>query len=293
MASREWAGTTYGNGWMHRQLTAMLRHVDVRVFYAFTAVFVVPVCLLINRSRGVIYHYLRRRHGFSACKAARLTYVNHCLFAQAVIDKFAMYAGRKPTTVLEGYDHYLRLEAQAPGFVQLSSHIGNYEVAGYSLTAHHKPMNAVVFAGEKATVMAERSRMLAVDNIRLIPVSDDLNHVFAINTALSEGEVVSMPADRMFGSKRGISVNLLGAQAVLPAGPFATASMRQLDVLAVNVMKTATTTYTIFVTPLPYDKAAPARQRAAQLAQAYADELTRILRRWPTQWYNFFDFWKA
>jgi predicted LPLAT superfamily acyltransferase len=30
----------------------------------------------------------------------------------------------------------------------------------------------------------------------------------------------------------------------------------------------------------------------AQLSRAYAEELERILKMYPTQWYNYFDFWR-
>ena len=46
---KAWAGTTYGNGWMHRHLIQLLRWVDVRILYIVAYVFVVPVCLVLNR----------------------------------------------------------------------------------------------------------------------------------------------------------------------------------------------------------------------------------------------------
>ena len=68
--------------------------------------------------------------------------------------------------------------------------------------------------------------------------------------------------------------------------------MRGLDPLAVNVMKTGLKSYKIFVTPLNYDKEAPRKEQMAQLAQAYVAELERMVRSYPRQWYNFFDFWE-
>lgn len=292
MAETEWAGTTYGNVWMHKNLIAVLRYVDVRIIYAFAALFVVPVCLLINPSRGIIYRYFRQRHLFSRPKAAWKTYVNHCLFSQVVIDKFAMYAGKRFETEVIGYDNYTRLEGGREGFLQLSSHIGNYEIAGYTLVAKHKPINALVFGGEKATVMMERNKILSKDNIRIIPLVPDMSHIFHINNALADNEIVSMPGDRMIGSKKSIEVTLLGAKAYLPLGPYQIASVRGLDVLAVNVMKTSLTAYTIYVTPLQYDKSAGRKDRMTQLANAYTSELERIIRLYPTQWYNFYDFWE-
>lgn len=79
---------------MHRWLIRMLRYIDVRVFYVFTALFVIPVCLILNPSRKIIFHYMRKRMQFGCLRSAWYTYLNHCLFAQVVIDKFAMYAGK-------------------------------------------------------------------------------------------------------------------------------------------------------------------------------------------------------
>ena len=95
MAEQEWAGTTYGNEWMHKWLIRMLRYIDVRILYLFVALFIIPVCLVLNPSRGIAYRYFRQRIGYGRMKSAWKTYVNHCLFGQVVVDKFAMYAGKK------------------------------------------------------------------------------------------------------------------------------------------------------------------------------------------------------
>lgn len=289
---KKWTGTTYGNGWMHKWLIRLLRWTDVRVIYAINAVIIVPACLLFRESRSIIYRYFRERQGYGVFKAAWKTYVNHCLFSQVVVDKFAMYAGKKFNIETEGYDHFLALAAQKEGFVQLSSHIGNYEIAGYTLVAESKPFHALVFFGEKQSVMDNRQHMFAETNIKMIPVRDDMSHLFLINDALENGDTVSMPADRIFGSQKTISVPFLGKQASFPLGPFSVVTMRGLDTLAVNVMKTSTKSYKICVTPLKYDKEAPRKQQIRELAEAYVAELERIIKLYPEQWYNFFEFWK-
>ena len=288
----QWTGTTYGNGWMHRWLVRILRYTDVRLIYAFAAVFIVPVCVVMNESRVTSYRYFRQRHGYGVLRAAWSTYVNHCLFSQVVIDRFAMYAGKKFHVETEGYEHFLELAAKDAGFIQLSSHIGNYEIAGYTLVAAQKPFNALVFYGEKQSVMEGRKQMFAGTNIKMIPVSTDMSHLFVIDSALQNGETVSMPADRIFGSQKSVVVSFLGKEAKFPLGPFSVATMRGLDTLAVNVMKTGLKSYKIFVTPLNYDKEAPRKEQMAQLAQAYVAELERMVRSYPRQWYNFFDFWE-
>ena len=291
MAEQNWPGTTYGNEWMHKWLIRLLRFIDTRVLYLFVAVFIIPVCLILNPSRGIAYRYFRKRIGYGRLKSAWKTYVNHCLFGQVVVDRFAMYAGKKFKVEVEGEEHFARLAAKNEGFMQLSAHIGNYEIAGYTLVSEDKRFNALVFAGEKASVMRNRDKMFAGTNINMIAMSPDMSHLFEIDKALKEGEIVSMPADRISGSQKFIEHDLLGAKAKFPLGPFSVATMRGLDVLAVNVMKTSLKSYKIYVTPLPYDKTASRQEQIRQLSGAYVAELEKRVKQYPTQWYNYFEFW--
>ena len=289
---KPWPGTTYGNEWMHRWLIRLLRHIDTRVFYLFVSIFIIPVCLVFNPSRGISYRYFRRRIGYGRLKSAWKTYVGHCLFGQVVIDKFAMYAGKRFCIETEGQEHFHRLAMRPEGFVQLSAHIGNYEIAGYSLSTEGKRLNALVFAGEKESVMRNRNKMFAGTNISMIAISEDMSHLFEIENALTNGEIVSMPADRINGSLKSVEHTFLGAKAKFPLGPFSVATLKSLDVLTVNVMKTSLNGYKIFVTPLPYDKSAPRQEQIRQLSQAYVAELEKRVRQYPTQWYNYFEFWE-
>lgn len=290
-AGKQWAGNTFGTGFMHRSLVGMLRHSDVRLYYAFAAILVVPFCLVFSPGARWAYRYFRRRQGYGRLRSLLMTYKNHVLFSQVVIDKFALYAGKRMALRVEGYDVFKRLAAQPEGFVMLSAHVGCYEMAGYELTSDSKPFNALVFAGEKASVMQGRQRLFSANNIRMIPVGSGMSHLFEIDRALSQGEIVSLPADRVFGSSKTITVSLLGAPAQLPAGPFTVAAMRGLSVIAVNVMKTSLRGYTAYVSELDYDRQAPRRQQLRQIADAYAAQLDRMLGLYPCQWYNYYDFW--
>ena len=293
MAKQEWAGTTYGNEWMHKWLIRMLRYIDVRILYLFVALFIIPVCLVLNPSRGIAYRYFRQRIGYGRMKSAWKTYVNHCLFGQVVVDKFAMYAGKKFVVEIENYNEFIdRAARKEEGFVQLSAHIGNYEIACYTLAVEGKRFNALVFAGEKASVMRNRSKMFTGTNISMIAIQPDMSHLFEIDKALTDGGIVSMPADRINGSKKCIELDFLGAKAKFPLGPFSVATMRGLDVLAVNVMKDSLTSYKIYVTPLLYDKGATRQEQIKQLSEAYVAELEKRVRQYPEQWYNYFKFWQ-
>ena len=278
---------------MHRTLIGSLRWLDVRLIYVFTSIFIIPVCLLLNlnHSRTTAYRYFRQRLGYGCLRASWYTYVNHCLFAQVVVDRFAVFAGKRFKLDIDGYEYFQQLELETKGFVILSSHIGCYEVAGYSLISKSKRFNALVFGGEKATVMKGRQEALIEHNIRMIPVREDMSHLFIVNEALSNNEIMSMPADRIVGSAKVVKVNFFGETASLPAGPFSVTTMNGFDALAVNVMKISAKRYKVYVTRLSYDTQVPRMQQMQQLANCYVEELERRVRQYPSQWFNFYDFW--
>ncbi len=276
---------------MHRWLIGVLRVMDVRLLYIFASVFVIPPTLVFNSpARKAMYSYFRRRHHMGRMKAAWMTYVNHCKFAQVVIDRFAMYAGKKFKISIDGYNNFTRLASRPEGFIQLSSHIGNYELAGYSLRAE-KRFNAMVFGGEKGSVMANRNRMFEENNIRMIPVAPDMSHLFLTDRALSDGEIISMPADRVFGSPKSFALPFLGATAQFPQGPFQLAALRDAPLLFVTVMKTSLMKYHITVHRLSTPAGGNSRQRAEAMAREFVGLLEETVKRHPDQWYNYFDFW--
>lgn len=287
----KWAGTTYGNDFMHRWLIRGLRYIPTKAIYIFSKIFVVPPTMLINRkSPRIIYRYFRERHQYTPLKAAWFTLRNHWDFSEVVIDKFAAYAGKKFDIVIDNYDLFKSLSESPGGFIQLSSHIGNYEMAGYSLVSP-KRLNALVFGGEKESVMANRTKMFEDKNIRMIPMLADMSHIFMINAALSNGEIVSMPCDRIFGSQKGFDVEILGAEARVPQGPFLLAATKNVPLLFTTVMKEGSHRYHITIHRIDYPAGMPPKRGAQIMADNFGKLLTATMKQYPTQWYNYFEFW--
>ena len=156
----EWKGNTSGANWMHRFLIFTFRYIGLRPVYLFMGLFVVPFYMLFNHKGYIsVYRYLRHRQGFSWWKSFRYTYLNHYRFGQIILDRFAVYSGCQYQFELEGNDQYLELTQQPSGFIILSCHVGNYEIAGYSFVSTGKRYNALVFSGEAKTVMENRNRL--------------------------------------------------------------------------------------------------------------------------------------
>ena len=288
----EWSGKTDGQPWMQRSLIAMFRVLPLWLLYGVMAL-VVPFYMIFNRKGyQAMYRFFHERLDYSPLKSFWNVYLNHFRFGQIILDRFGVYAGKKYQFFTEGQEIMDELETHPEGLLLLSSHIGNYEIAGYSLKPKKKKFNALVFGGETATVMENRQRLLSQNNMSMILVKEDLSHLFAINAALDNGDMVSMPADRIFGSQKNVECQFFGAKAKFPLGAFAMAVQKDVPVLAVFVMKEGMRKYHAYVKAIECNPQSSKREQMAQLAQNFAEQLETIVRRYPTQWFNYFDFWQ-
>ena len=274
---------------MHRALIALCKVLPLEIMYFFMAT-AIPFYLVFNHKGYIsIYHYFRRRLGrgpiwsfFSVC-------YNHLVFGSVVIDKFACYAGKRFKTRIMHKEIIDSLLASDKGFVMVGSHVGNGEMAGFSFNSP-KRVNSLVYAGEASDVMASRRDTFAAHNVRMVPVSDDMSHMFTLSSAIRDGEVACIYGDRVFSSSRNVRLPFMGADADFPQGPFALAASMGVPAISVFVMKEGIRKYRIWL----YEISSGGGSRSdviEGMADCYAGDLEGVLHKYPSQWFNFYEFW--
>lgn len=276
---------------MQRSLITIFRYVDVRVIYAVMAVVILFYMLLQHNTYIAQYRFFRRRLGHKPLRAFFSVYRNHYAFGQAILDRFASYAGKRYRFIVEEPNLFRSYAQQPDGLFIVFSHAGNYEVAGYGLSSP-KPMHIVAFGGDTDTVMQNRYRQLAPNHIDIIPVQTDLSHIFRICAALQAGEIVSMAGDRLMEGQRAITCPFFGGQARLPQGAFQIAATQGKPVITVFVMKEKWNTYRICMHSLSPDPSLPRKERINDMAAQYVQQLEHIIHRYPYQWFCYYDFWE-
>lgn len=287
----KWSGKTGGQKWMQKSLVFLFKWVNIRFLYVVMSL-VIPFYMLFNRKGYMaMYSYFHERFSYSPFKSFINVYLNHYTFGQIILDRFAFYAGKRFNINIIGNKNYETLIGKENGFIMLSSHIGNYELAGYHLKATQKSIYALIFGGETETVMKNRSKMFEGHNINMIPVKPDMSHLFKINNALREGNIVSMPGDRIFGSSKYVELNFLGKNAKFPIGPFAMAAQREIPIISIFVMKESTYNYTIYVKRID-SSANNRKERIESMSRQFINNLEDIVLKYPTQWFNYYNFWE-
>lgn len=289
----EWKGRTDGLPWMIRSLVAVMRVLDRRAIYLVMAL-IVPFYMIFNhKGYKAIYRFFRQRLGLGPLKSFLKVYANHFRFGQVIVDRYAAFAGKRFRFAFDGNDMFLAMLNEPGGFVQLSSHIGNYEMVGYSLTSTTKKINGLFYGGESEVMMEFRRKILSMHNIGLIEVNGSMEHIFQMNAAIDRGEIVSMTGDRMLGSPKSFRCQFMGAEANFPMGPFALAVQKDVPIVAVFCMRGKWGVYNVYVRKVTAAPGLPPRASMQDMAQKFAAELESIVRLYPTQWFNYYDFWNA
>ena len=65
----------------------------------------------------------------------------------------------------------------------------------------------------------------------------------------------------------------------------------QSPLLSIHVMKEAAKKYHIFIEQIK-GQGDTIRAKAADIAQKYVSTIESVLRKYPEQWFNYYDFWK-
>jgi predicted LPLAT superfamily acyltransferase len=128
--------------------------------------------------------------------------------------------------------------------------------------------------------------------MKLILIKNDISHIYAINEALKNNELVCMHADRFIEGNKTVKKSLLGHPAPFPLGPFVLATTFKVPVSFVFAFKENGKHYHLYSSPLKtYDTGNKNEQADAMLSD-YVNAMHEKINQYPLQWYNYYDFWQ-
>lgn len=291
----QWKGKSKGNKLGYKIFIFVCSQFGVRPAY-FLLRFVAFYYFLFSWSSSrAIYRYFRHRLGYQRLKAWRMIYSNYYVFGQTLLDKIIVMGGmdNQFTYHFDGEDNLKQIVAKQKGGILLSAHVGNWEAAGHWLNRLNAKINVVMFDGEDRQIKQYIQEVTGGRTFNVIAINNDFSHVYAIGDALGKNELICLHADRFLEGNKTVSRNLLGAEALFPLGPFALASGYNVPVSIVFAFKEGTTHYHFFgsepLIRLPDEDQQAFRNR---LINVFVKELEKKIRTYPTQWFNYYNFWK-
>ena len=288
----EWNGRTRGNALGYSIFTWFIRHCDVRVAYGVLVVVVIYFTLFAFRPARHSYNFARRRLGYNLFQALYYVPCNFFAMGQKLIDKIAISSGKKDQFTFKFDDHYddfVNILNRNTGVVILGAHVGNWEIGTPFFGKYAKRINIVMLDAEKERVKAILEREARHPDYQIIGVEQGgIRHVFQIAEAIQRSEYVCLQGDRYMNSDKTLRLPFMGSEAEFPEGPFLLATQLNVPVVFYFAMREPHRTYRFVFTVAEQGNG---RSVSKTIAAHYAVILEHIVRRYPTQWFNFYDFW--
>ncbi|MDX6181051.1 lipid A biosynthesis acyltransferase [Flavobacterium sp. Fl-77] len=286
----KWDGKSKGTVLGYRIFVFLIQKVGVTSAY-FLLYFVASYYFLfLKKSNRAIFYYFKERLGFSYLKSKKMVFRSYYTFGQTIIDKISISAGmrNKFTYEFDGIEILKKLLAEKKGGVLISAHMGNFEIAEHFLGEIDLDfqINLVTTDLEHSAIKNYLESIAKKPTVKFIIIREDLSHIFEINAALSNNELICFTGDRYFEGTKSLTDSILGEEAHFPAGPFLIASRLKVPVVFVYVMKELKLHYHL------YAREATVKHRDEKaLLKEYIKSVENIVQKYPLQWFNYFDFW--
>ncbi len=289
-----WQGKSRGNKTGFRIFVWVIRAGGVRPAYLLLAVVSVYFFLFSWKSSRFLFDYFRRHLGYSFTRAVLSIYKNYYWFGQTIIDRVVLMAGipNRFSFDFDGEDYLKQMVESKQGGLLLSAHIGNWEIAGQLLQRLNADMSIVMFDGEQQRIKEYMDGVTGHRSTKIILIKEDLSHIYAIYEALKNNEFVCMHADRFIEGNKTITGTLLNEPAQFPAGPFLLAKGFRVPVSFVFGMKETSLGYHFYASP-PKIYFRTKDEGTGPMLQEFCDQMEACIRKYPLQWYNYYDFWAS
>lgn len=290
-----WQGKSKGSPLGYRIFVWVLRNFGVTPAYGLLRTVVLHYLLFSYRSSKPIYHYFHKKMGFGMFKSLVSLYRNYYSFGQSIIDKVVMMAGirNKFTFNFEGEENLHKMVELKRGGLLLSCHIGNWEIAGNLLKRLNTKVHIVMFDGEHEKIKKIVSGVTGERSVQVIIIKNDLSHIYAISEAFKNNELVCMHADRFLETNKTLNALFLGGEARFPMGPFVLATTFKVPVSFVFAMKEGRRHYHLFSSNIKEYTGSTARAaRMQEMLGDYITEMENKVKKYPLQWYNYYNFWQ-
>ena len=258
----------------------------------FVLVFVAFYYFLMARKEvAASWYYYRQIHQLGVAKSLWNTYLGFYKLGQNLLDKVAIMGGlsRKFTFAFDGEEKIKALATANKGAVLMSAHIGSWEIAGHLLKRINVPVHVVMFDNEYQQIKQLIDHTTGDKYFQVIAIKEDFSHLIAIHRALKRREFICIHGDRFLERNKNKTalVEFMGQPARFPLGPFELVSRLNIPCLFVYGFKESLSHYQFYAFEPPANN-----PTAADILKAYVAVLEKMVRKYPTQWFNFYKFWK-
>jgi predicted LPLAT superfamily acyltransferase len=291
----QWQGKSKGTPLGYRIFVFIIRVLGVNIAYLVLRFVSFYYFIFSWNTTGHIYRYFRERHHYGVLKSIVKIYSNYYVFGQTLLDKVIVMAGieNKFTYDFDGEENLRDIVRGGKGGILLSGHVGNWEAAGHLLKRLNTRINVVMFDGEHQQIKEYLEHVTGGHKLNIIPIKQDMTHVYAMGEALQKNELICLHADRFMEGNKTKLVRLLGEEAQFPIGPFLLAASFRVPVSIVFAFKETKSHYHFFGSNILTRKDDESKDGfISRLTSTFVTDLEQKIKLYPEQWFNYYNFWQ-
>lgn len=260
-------------------------------FSYFVLLFVAAYFIFFSfNSTKSTYYLFRKRLNYSPIPAALNVYKSYFTFGKIQLDRLAIASGSKNKFSFEfdGIRYIQDLLKQGKGGILLTAHIGNFNLAKHFFDDQVDPatVNLVLSDFEHQQIKNYLESVTGKASLKTIVLKDDLSHIFEMRKALDRNELLVFAADRYLKDAKTYTEEFLGKETRFPQGPFKLAVRNAIPVLFVHIMREKNFHYHFYARPATGNE-----KTGKDLLKLYLENLETMVKKYPHQWYNYYDYW--
>ena len=219
-------------------------------------------------------------------------YFNHIrLFAVCLVDRFI--SKMNPKEYRFSYENReVPVKMLESGAILLYSHFGGWAASSNSAKVNNK-INIVMKESMLEGIKKLEDKIDTESNLNVIDLDKGTLVVsIEIANALLNNEVVAIMADRASNAKAEYIMPFLGEDAKFNKNPFQVAYKVDKPILVYFIIWVDIQHYKVEYMRIDMDKSKDEEKAIATALTTYVHKLEEIVRAYPNQWFNLYDFWE-
>lgn len=220
-----------------------------------------------------------------------------CNYAQMLSDTYGMHMGLPldSDTGTVGYEHIVAAVRRGKGVIAATGHLGMWQLAPYLARLRGLARFCVAMAEEPNRSVQEFEKRFR-DRFEIVYTTGSPFASLRLAQVLREGAVLGMQIDRNIGGQV-LEIPFFGQPVAFPIGPALLARITGASIVPnFFVVEEEAGRRRVLHYIEPAIEVAHTRDRDGDIRQATAAVVAvyeRFVRRYPTQWYHFYDFFSS
>lgn len=223
-----------------------------------------------------------------------ISYFHHVYaFSLNIFDRFIAKEGTEQSSVKVEKVNLSAFESlHKSGGILVFSHHGNWAQSFKMFDVYDIRLNIVGDEAIDESLHKIENNASSNQRINIISLKNGMQAMLDIARVLQNNEILIIMVDRVKEDGKWVEVEFLNRPTLFHSGGFEIAIMRNVPMLGCDIVRTGDNAIKVHFSEIITSEEASKEARLHDLAQQYARFLEHVVREYPWQWFNFFDFWK-